>query len=85
MASRCITFTLPLHYRYRSFKWESLSVKQYRAFESLFRQYHTAKGGLRYASALPADSSGGGLSFLSKLWRGRKVAQGEEWQQLERH
>lgn len=54
------------------FQWEKLSVVQYRAFESLFRHYHTIKGGLRYAP-VAADSGANGSWFLSKLWRGRKV------------
>ena len=56
------------------YRYLPLLPRRYRAFESLFRQYHTTKGGLRYASSLP-DSGGSGLSFLSKLWRGRKVQQ----------
>ena len=55
-------------------RWDTLTLRQYRAFEALFKQFHLQKGALRYAAA-GAEGAGGGLWFLSKLWRSRKAMQ----------
>ena len=54
-------------------RWDTLSAREYSAFERLYRGYNVSRGGLRYAppSSPAADGGGSALSgFLSKLWRG---------------
>jgi len=58
-------------------------VPQYEAFEAMYRHYHVAKGGLRYA-APGTDSTSSAPGFLSRLWRTRRATSDDTPQVLSR-
>jgi hypothetical protein len=58
----------------RELRWDTLTVRQYEAFEALYRHHHVSKGSLRYAAPNgddPQAAGGSALGFLARLWRAR--------------
>ena len=58
----------------RELRWDTLTVRQYEAFEALYRHHHVSKGSLRYAAPNgddPQAAGGSALGFLARLWRTR--------------